>query len=392
MTTAEVVPSRIKTTDPLHEPWPLTEAEREVFRQRSRQSRRARMAAINGSGLPPVHEINTPRFDPLALMPRRPGNSLSALSLFSGGGGLDLGFERAGFGHLGSWEILPDAAQTLRDARPAWSVYGGEAGDVRGVDWARYRGNAAVVHGGPPCQPFSHAGKQRGEDDPRDMWPEFVRAVMGVQPDAFVAENVAALGTARFSEYVDRTIVRPLARQYTIRQVMMQAYDYGVPQSRRRIVFVGFRNRSLARNWVAPTPTHRPLGAMDDGLPETMGMRKALGLPDIGVDDVCPTIRSALTGPRHTTSILNSVSAQRVFEALKVWPNGVAPTREAARAFVAKNGHFRLSVPDVALLQGFPESWRFAGAVYMQLGQIGNAVAPPVGYAVACSVADAFRK
>ncbi|MDR0593111.1 MAG: DNA (cytosine-5-)-methyltransferase [Bifidobacteriaceae bacterium] len=392
MTITQTVPSRIKTTDPLHEPWQLTEAEREVFRQRSRESRQARLAAMSGAGQPPVHEINHPRFDPLALMPSKPNGSLGALSLFSGGGGLDLGFERAGFGHLGAWEILEDAAQTLRAARPSWDVHGGADGDVRGVDWTRFRGNAAVVHGGPPCQPFSHAGKQRGEDDPRDMWPEFVRAVLEVQPDAFVAENVAALGTARFSDYVDRTIVRPLGKHYTLQRLVMQACDYGVPQSRRRFVFVGFKSPAIARRWAAPAPTHRPPGSMDDGLPETMGMREALGLPDIGADAVCPTIRSALTGPRHTTSILNSVSAQRIFESLQVWPNGVAPTREAARAFVAKNGHFRLSVPDVALLQGFPASWRFAGAVYMRLGQIGNAVAPPVAYAVACSVADALRR
>ena len=121
-----------------------------------------------------------------------------------------------------------------------------------------------------------------------------------------------------------------------------------------------------------------------------MGTREALGLSDIGWDAPAPTIRSTLTGPRHTTSVLNSVSSRAVWERLQVWPSGVAPSREAARAFVAENGHFRLSVPDVALLQGFPESWSFHGAVYMALGQIGNAVPPPLGYVVAESVADAL--
>jgi DNA (cytosine-5)-methyltransferase 1 len=224
------------------------------------------------------------------------------------------------------------------------------------------------------------------------MWPEFVRAVLEIGPEAFVAENVAALATRRFAAYVDDTILRPLNAAYTVHCVALQAYDFGVPQARRRIVFVGFKSAAAAKRWRPPTPTHRAVGTLDDGRPEVMGLRRALGLPDIGRDDVCPTIRSGLTGPRHTTSILNSVSAKRKFEALRVWPNGVAATREAARAYVAKNGHFRLSVPDVALLQGFPESWPFVGAVYMRLGQIGNAVAPPVGYAVARCVADALRK
>jgi DNA (cytosine-5)-methyltransferase 1 len=388
----DFVPSRIKSTDPLHEPWQLTAEQRDVFRQRSRASRAARDAALNGLGEEPIHAINTPGLDPLDLMPTLPQNGLPALSLFSGGGGLDLGFDRAGFEHAGAWEVLDDAAQTLRNARPAWEVHGGADGDVRGVDWHPFRGQVAIVHGGPPCQPFSHAGKQRGARDPRDMWPEFVRAVLESRPEAFVAENVAALATSRFASYVDETIMRPLSARYTVRRVALQAYDFGVPQARRRIVFVGFRSPETAARWRVPVPTHRALGTLDDGRPEVMGVRRALGLPNIGRDDVCPTVRSGLTGPRHTTSILNSVSAKKKFEALQVWPNGVAATREAARAFVAKNGHFRLAVPDVALLQGFPESWEFAGAVYMRLGQIGNAVAPPVGYAVARSVAEALRK
>lgn len=325
------------------------------------------------------------------LMPQLDPNGLATLSLFSGGGGLDLGFDRAGFEHRGSWEYMPEAAATLSTARPQWTVHGGAAGDVRNVDWRQYRGEVSVLHGGPPCQPFSNAGKQRGALDPRDMWPEFVRAVLTVRPDAFIAENVAALASATFSDYVRTTILEPLEKRYTIRKVLLQAYEYGVPQVRRRVMFIGFRTRTAARRWVPPTPTHqRPVGP-DSGLARTLGAREALGLPDIGYDDVVPTIRSGLSGPRHTTSILSSVSAQRRFEALQIWPNGVAADREAASRYVAKHGHFRLSVPDVALLQGFPEFWRFNGATYMQLGQIGNSVAPPVAYAVASSVAAALK-
>ncbi len=369
----------------------LTAAEREVFRVRAREARKAKTAAENGEGEAPLHEVNVPAFDPSSLMPQREPNDLSTLSLFSGGGGLDLGFDRAGFSHGGSWELMPDAAATLREARPKWSVHGGPEGDVRGVDWAKYRGNVAVLHGGPPCQPFSNAGKQRGAADPRDMWPEFVRAVKSARPEAFVAENVGALASTRFSDYVEQTILQPLRASYVISRVLLQAYEFGVPQVRKRVFFVGFRTKTLSRRWTAPTPLFSRPDAGDASLPATIGVRAALGLPDIGYDGISPTIRSGLSGPRHTTSVLSSVSAQKKFEALQVWPNGVAANRQAARAYVTKNGHFRLSVQDVALIQGFPEAWPFQGATYMQLGQIGNSVVPPVGYAVASSVAEAFR-
>ena len=76
---------------------------------------------------------------------------------------------------------------------------------------------------------------------------------------------------------------------------------------------------------------------------------------------------------------------------MQIWPNGVQASREKASAFPAKNNHFRLSVQDVGLIQGFPESWKFAGAVYQVLGQIGNSVSPPVAYHLAVGVASALK-
>ena len=326
-------------------------------------------------------------------MPQLANNGLRALSLFSGCGGLDLGFDRAGHQHVASFEILADAAATLVKARPEWEVHGGADGDVTTVDWRRWRNLVDVVHGGPPCQPFSNAGRQAGKDDSRDMWPELVRCVLAVRPRAFIAENVPALASAKFSEYVRTQILEPLAPRYRIRMLRLRAHDFGVPQARQRVVFVGFARAADDRRFVEPQPTHvwnEPATLEASGLRRCMGLREALGLPDVGFDALSPTIRSGLTGPRHTTSILNSVAAARTFARLEVWGSGVAPTRERARAFVVKNGHFRLSVPDIAVLQGFPEDWPLVGATYMQLGQLGNAVPPPMAYAVASSVSAAL--
>lgn len=379
------------SASPHHEPWDLTDERRAEYRRTSAASREAKRAALRGEGPAPLHPVNLPQLDATDLMPYVGSHGLSALSLFSGGGGLDLGFNRAGYEHVASYEILTDAALTLAKAHPEWDVFGGDEGDVNGVPWRRlYRGGVDVLHGGPPCQPFSHAGRQRGGGDSRDMWPAMVRAVRAIRPAAFVAENVPALASAKFAEYVRTTIVEPLSASYTVTRFEVRAPDFGVPQVRRRVVFVGFRSRRAAARFEPPAPTHR-LPGTDGKQPECAGARHALGLPDTGRDALAPTIRSGLTGPRHTTSVLSSVSAQRAWAKLGIWPNGVSPSREQARAFVPGNGHFRLSVPDVALLQGFPGWWEFQGATYMALGQIGNAVPPPMGYAVAGAVAAALH-
>lgn len=385
------------TSAPWYRGWDLTEDRREFFRQRSQNSAAAKRRAMDSPAAELVRDVErTSRLDPSRLMPSVASHGLPALSLFSGGGGLDLGFERAGYRHLAAYDTLAAAGDTLRLNRPRWDVRSGGAGDVRQVDWTAYRGEAAVLHGGPPCQPFSVAGRQRGAQDERNMLPEFVRAVQEVRPLAFVAENVAALAGPKFASYLRRAFFQPLGTRYEIVTFRLSAHSFGVPQVRHRVFFVGFRARRNAQRFVVPEPTHRSDHLArgdrlsDERLPRMLGVRAALGLDDIGVDALAPTLRSTLTGPRHTTSILSSASAQNVWAELGIWPSGVARSRRAAARFPSPNGHLRLAVADCALLQGFPSSWAFPGAVYMALGQIGNSVAPPVGYRVALAVARAL--
>jgi DNA (cytosine-5)-methyltransferase 1 len=384
------------TDAPWYQPRDLTDDEREAFRRRSIRSSRAKLVALR-SPQAEDYVAHKPVLNPADLMPRARQHLLPALSLFSGGGGLDLGFERAGYAHVGSFDTLDAAGETLRTNRPTWAVHSGDDGDVRGIDWRQYRSELAVLHGGPPCQPFSQAGRQLGHEDARNMLPEFVRAARESRPLAFVCENVPALGGAKFAPYLRTHFLGPLSRDYCITHFRMSAHEFGVPQLRHRLFFVGFRSTRAAHRFRSPSPTHRAdhlvrgpeatLGAAE----HTLGVRAALGLSDIGIDGLAPTVRSTLTGPRHTTSILSSTTAQRAWAALKVWPNGVAPTRAAAARFPAKNGHFRLAVADVALLQGFPSWWHFHGPVYMSLGQVGNSVAPPIGYRVGLAVAHALN-
>ena len=378
------------TAAPWYQGRDLTDDQRAVFRATSRRSHRAKLEALTGDGPRSSHPINKPEFDPAELMPQVDRHGLSALSLFSGGGGLDLGIDRAGFDHVASHDTLEAAGATLSLNRPEWAVRSGAEGDVKGIDWRQHRG-ADILHGGPPCQPFSTAGRQKGARDGRNLLPAFVQSVLAVRPQAFVAENVAALAGPKFQKYLRRAFYGPLERTYHVATFEMHAHDFGVPQRRRRVVFVGFRRKRDFARFAPPAPTHHVPGQPIADCTPTLGVRAALGLPDTGYDALAPTIRSTLTGPRHTTSILSSASAQQAWAKLGIWPNGVAADREAASAFPAKNGDFRLSVADCALLQGFPEDWRFEGATYMALGQIGNSVAPPVAYAVGIAVAEALH-
>lgn len=115
------------TDAPWYQPQELSKSERSAFSEMAKRSANAKRRAEQGD-FEPKHEINIPKLDPQSLMPQLPRNGLRSLSLFSGGGGLDLGFDRAGFEHGASYEIVTDAAATLSANRPHWKVESGEGG------------------------------------------------------------------------------------------------------------------------------------------------------------------------------------------------------------------------------------------------------------------------
>ena len=143
-------------------PYELSDQKREWYRRVSAWSRQRKQAASRGKLATGAKDVNVPNLDPARLMPQKAPHGLRALSLFSGGGGLDLAFERAEFEHVASFDILEICGATLRRSRPGWRVLSGSAGDVCEVDWASFKDGVDIVHGGPPCQPFSVAGKEKG--------------------------------------------------------------------------------------------------------------------------------------------------------------------------------------------------------------------------------------
>jgi len=381
----------------------IDDNKRKKYRKSSILSAAIKKKSINGQ-FKFSQKINVPNLNPIKLTPRLKKNNLNCLSLFSGCGGLDLGFDLAGFNHLAAFELIPVCGYTLKKNRPNWKVYSGEKeGDVTKINWKNFNKlKVDLLHGGPPCQPFSIAGGQEGEADERNMWGEFNRAVNFFKPKAFVAENVLGLNQKKFESFLEKFIYKPL-KNYHIIKFTLNSADFGVPQIRKRVFFVGFIKEADLKNFNIPKPTHswthlstnnkNNMNLLNEyKLSKTMGLREALGLNNIGTDTLCPTIRSAFTGKRNTTSILNSSASQKTFQKLKIWPNGVQLTREKAAQFPAAKNAFRLSVKDIALVQGFPKSWKICGAAYQILGQLGNSVCPPVAYNIAKEVLRVLKK
>ena len=357
-----------------HIKWQISEQRRREYAQSSRQSQAARREADRLARELGAVDVCAP-YDPAADMPQKKRVPITSLSLFSGGGGLDLGFDRAGFSHSASYEVLDFAGRTLSHNRPNWRVFFGEAGDVRTASWKIYSGQVDLVHGGPPCQPFSIAGRRKGERDERNMFPEFFRAVKEISPKVFLFENVPGFLSRSFDQYREM-LISEARFDYHLSLFTLSAESFGVPQKRKRAFCVGVR-----KDFSSPFEAER---IAQSG--SRRGVREALGLQSGPHDAPAPTLRSTLTGPRQTTSIANSTASVRTWKSMGVWPHGISPDRSTAASFPTKDGTYRLCVEECQLLQGFPLDWQFEGAVYQRLGMIGNSVCPPVAYAVASEI------
>jgi DNA (cytosine-5)-methyltransferase 1 len=378
---------------------------------------------------------------------------VKSIELFSGAGGLALGLEQAGFESVALVERDADACRTLRLNRPAWTVI---ESDVRTLDFSRF-GPVDLVAGGPPCQPFSMGGKAQGYNDTRDMFPQAVRAVRELRPRAFIFENVRGLLRSAFANYVEfirlqltypdfpvsanvdwETNLRRLEKHHTSSSAnrgltyqvtlnLADAANYGVPQRRHRVFFVGFRS-DLDVSWSFPAPTHshlellraqqvdgpywqhhklRPVPAQIPTLPVRARLpagQSHLELP-LAYPAVCSrwqTVRDALVGldnpraasvwqnhsfqpgakpyPGHTGSPLDEPS-----KALKAGDHGVPGGENMLRDLEGRVRYF--TVRESARIQTFPDDWRFECAWSESMRQLGNAVPVRLANVVAASVA-----
>jgi DNA (cytosine-5)-methyltransferase 1 len=309
-----------------------------------------------------------------------PRNALTVLELCAGGGGQALGLERAGFEHKALIEIDADACRTLRRNRPGWNVV---QGDIATFDAKPYRG-IDLVAGGLPCPPFSVAGRQRGEADERNLFPAAFRVIQEVQPKAVMIENVRGLLDKRFAYYRELIVERLRSLGYETRFELLNAADFGLPQNRPRVFIIGLRpDDSSAFEMLAKMPRVRMVG---DAL---YGLMKAGGW--LGAEDwreAASGIAPAIVGgsKKHGGPDLGPTRARAAWAALGVDGKGIA-ARPPAKDF---SGMPRLTAAMAAKLQGFPDDWTFTGGKTAAYRQVGNALPPPLAFAVAHSIALAL--
>jgi DNA (cytosine-5)-methyltransferase 1 len=312
-------------------------------------------------------------------------SKLSCLEICAGAGGQALGLEQAGFGHEAVVEIDADACDTLRQNRGSvWKVV---EGDVANVDGQAF-GQVDLVAGGVPCPPFSVAGKQLGEDDERDLFPQALRLVGECAPRAVLLENVRGLGTRRFDNYRAQVRRRLHELGYATWWDLVQASEHRVPQLRPRFVLVAIRHPWAPRfRWPQPSSSAAPtVGETLADLMASRGWPGAAGWTRTAAG-IAPTIVGG--SKKHGGPDLGPTRARAAWRQLGVDGLGIAD--EAPGPGFPVTGMPRLTTRMVARLQGFPDSWEFAGRKTAAYRQVGNAFPPPVARALGDAIVAALR-
>lgn len=306
-----------------------------------------------------------------------------SLELCAGAGGQAIGLEKAGFEHQGLVEIDSYCCQTLKLNRPNWNVieqdlriFKSKAQDFAGVD---------LVAGGLPCPPFSVAGKQLGALDERNLFPDALDIIDAVRPKAVMIENVRGFLGAVFEDYRSSLKQQLKKLGYEADWRLLNASDFGVPQLRPRVVIVATK-REYWQHFEWPDVERINPKSVGETLHKLM---RSNGWPGADAwrdraDDIAPTLVGG--SKKHGGPDLGPTRAKAAWAALGV--NGHTLADEAPdRDYV---GMPRLTVPMVALLQGFPPEWKFSGRKTAAYRQVGNAFPPPVAEAVASAVKTAI--
>lgn len=318
---------------------------------------------------------------------------MNIISLFAGAGGMDLGFKQAGF-HI----VLANEYD-----KSIWATYEKNhqnpllKGDIRQFNADDFPGCDGII-GGPPCQSWSEAGSLRGIDDERgQLFFDYIRILKAKQPKFFVAENVSGMLAKRHNQAVQNIIERFENAGYNVFIKMLDAYDYGVAQNRKRVFYIGFRQDLNIDNFEFPLPIENKIilkdiifDLKDNAIPalennKTNGKNCIItnheyfvgGYSSIYMsrnrvrewDEPSFTIQaSGRQAPQHPNAPKMIKLAENIFEFDK---------------FKLEN-YRRLSVRECARIQGFPDDFEFIyNSVNDGYKMIGNAVPVNLAYVVA---------
>lgn len=307
---------------------------------------------------------------------------MKVVSLFSGAGGLDLGFKMAGHNIIWANDLYGDAVETYRhnigNHVVCEDIAEVSVDDVPDCD---------IIIGGFPCQGFSVANTKRHEDDERNaLYKQLIRIIDAKRPKFFLAENVKGLTNLAKGKVFQMILQDFTDLGYKVTSKVLNAADYGVPQTRQRVIIVGVRN-DLDFAYEFPVPTHDRKAA--NGLLPWVTVTQALeNIPD-------PDLPNDL--PNHVYSKyklnFNGYIGHRALN-----PDLPAPTvtargdnRGGVVILPHPNGQRRMSCRELAAIQSFPLDFAFSGNNSSVYRQIGNAVPPLLGRAVA-SQFNAYRE
>ena len=298
---------------------------------------------------------------------------LTCVEICAGAGGQALGLAMAGFVHVALVEYESDYCKVLKDNRPEWNVL---CADVHSFDGRPYKG-VDLLAGGVPCPPFSVAGKQLGEDDERDLFPEALRLVKEMKPRAVMLENVRGFLDPRFDAYRESIFLSLKELGYSTHIKLLNASDFGVPQLRPRVVIVGIhKDETGSFSYPDESPGSAPtVGVALYDLMKQNNWHKAEAWAS-NANRIAPTLVGG--SKKHGGPDLGPTRAKKAWAELGV--DGLGIANEAPPPDF--EGNPRLTSRMMARIQGFPDTWSFGNKKTNACRMIGNAFPPPVAKAV----------
>ncbi len=314
------------------------------------------MKTINSSYLERINHLLKPKLN--QALPK-------VVDLFAGCGGLSLGFEAQGFLTTG-FEVNQNACQTYADN------LNGECLQVN-LTTETELPEFKLLIGGPPCQPFSVGGKQKGLIDSRDGFPIFISAVERYQPDLWLIENVRGL-FYRNKKYLEETLTTLRNLDYLVEVELLNAVWYQTPQNRQRVFIVGHRgNFSFPNRYPQEITAGEALGDLAVQIPSdarflTESMDTYISKYETASHCLNPRDLN-LERPARTLTCRNLAGATGDMQRIKL-PDG---------------RRRRLSCLEAARLQSFPDWFTWKGGEQSVFKQIGNAVPPMLSYYLAGS-------
>lgn len=326
---------------------------------------------------------------------------MKLISLFSGAGGLDLGFEKAGYEIVIANEFDKGIWATYEKNHKARLI----KGDIRNIKESDFPDNIDGIIGGPPCQSWSEAGALRGINDARGkLFYDYIRILKSKQPKFFLAENVSGMLSNRHSEAVKNIISQFEECGYNVYLNLVNAADYGVPQDRKRVFYIGFR-KDLNADFRFPKPTtpykhqkitlKEAIGDLADSAIPALAKNKTNGILPIRNHEYFTGAYSTIFMSRNRVRGWDEqgFTVQASGRQCQLHPQ--APKmlfiEKNKRIFMPGKEHLyrRLTVRECARLQGFPDDFEF---IYTDVDygykMIGNAVPVELAYIIADKIKE----